>query len=192
MALNVISIQINGNIIVPEYGIVLKGELTETLNSGYVIFYSDVKLDIDSFDCIKYTINGIETYQVVDVPVENEVGFDNGIASQWEYILTTMSESKLLERITCPASAVTQSKIGTERHSIYYYIQKYTNLYAPKIKVGNNTSFNYQNKWSIAPRVATKFDTTCDEMMWNNPTLRDIFNDLFSSKFCLPILNNHG
>lgn len=55
----------------------------------------------------------------------------------------------------------------------------------------NTEKYTFENKYSFANRVASKFNVECPELQWNMPTLREVFNDLMMINDCIVILNNN-
>lgn len=174
-------------------GFTIKDELNETLDSAIVQFntYGE-EADFECFDYAEiYDIeNRIETKRFLVDSYDDEIHSfgENFETDDHAYTTTFFSETKGLERITLPNYTVTQSN-GLQR-SVWWQIERVCSLYVPRIKVGtSNESYSYQRKYSLDPALQTRFNNiVCPEMQWNNPTLREVLNDLVSVDDCIIVV----
>lgn len=180
-------------------GFVLKDELNETLDSGLITFFSTYSLDdIEPFDNVNISETNnthlksnknilIDSYEE-DITCFGST-FENG---EYKYTMTLFSETKELERIVLPNCSTTQPINGGNAITVLGEIQRFVKLYGLKIKVGTVANFSYQPKYTLAAAVSTKFaGVKCPELQWNRPTLREVLNDLMSTKDCIVTLENN-
>lgn len=186
--------------ITPKDGFIIKDEFNETLDSGTIVFSTFTDIGKEPFDSVVVTGslnngNAITTIrQLIDSIDDTQLNFDYATPSH-DYIMTIFSETKNLERITLPSIKITQSKVVANRHSVAYYIKQYIELYCPQIRVaktGSNWGKNvYKYYYNIA-NINAKFDSIiCPEFQWNNPTLREVLNDLMLVADCICVLKNN-
>lgn len=165
------------------YYIVEGGQLSmsynEDLSSGTILLREDAVIDIEPFDEVKVG----NYYFCIDTFNEREVRNRNGNKT-YEYEITLMSQTKLLENKILPSLSITPLKSGTKR-SIKYYLQLYLDLYGQKIRTYNK----FENKFIYD--IGNKFDDVCPELQFNNPTLRECITKLMMVKNCIPIVKNN-
>lgn len=185
-----------------EDGYVIKDQLDETLDSGTINFISHSPIDIAPFDTIEISGalengNEIETKRLlIDTPV---IDTENPNQEDEINICTSslFSETKNLERITLPSLRITQSKDATQRHSVAWYIARYVQQYSPKIRIGSTSNpahenYSLVNKYVVDSIITQRFDgIECPEFQWNNPTLREVLNDLMMVDDCIVILKHN-
>lgn len=112
----------------------------------------------------------------------------------YKYKITLFSETKRLETITCPNLSITQPLNFSKKKSIYDYLVQYLELFNPKIKVSSTSSdyWYYDNKYTYAERVKTKFESIiAPDFSLNNPTFRDLLNQLMIVADCIPIVRDN-
>lgn len=181
-------------------GFTIKEEFNETLDSGTVQFaiYGQ-ELDKEPFDDV--TIFHSETnfitnkYLEVDSITDDIYSFADDLEdSDHFYTMSLFSETKELERITLPSCSVTQPLTGTKT-SVWTMISRFCGMYLPKIKVydGDSSSgWSYTSIFNIDSAVETKFDNVdCPEFQWDNPTLKEVLNDLMSTLDCIVVVKDH-
>ena len=180
--------QINNVLYTPRDGFVVKEEFNETLDSGLVMLTkSGLPLNIEPYDIIKLSGDSISTKTfLVDNFNEDKIAFTP--TEKYEYTINLFSETKVLERITLPNLSITQNITGQANRSIWFYFQHYVSFYGPKIKVRNpelatNPSafpkWLSVSKYAINNELLTRLQSIdCPEFQWNNPTLREVLNDL--------------
>ena len=176
----------------------IKDELNETLDSGTIQFtIYDGELHAVPFDNVviyddENRIN--KKYLKLDTYADEICSFNNTEFDKdtHEYTVTLFSETKDLERITLPNCSVTQSMIiGAKQKSVYDEIKRFYDLYVPMVRVydeNSTTKWSFKKEYVLDPEIKTKFENVvCPEFQWNNPTLREVFNDLMSTKDCLVV-----
>lgn len=119
----------------------------------------------------------------------------NLVENLYKYKITLMSETKRLEKIQCPNLSITQPLKFSKKKSIYQYLIQYLELFNPKIKIatrgGANTWF-YAPKYKLSPRLETKFSKViAPDFSLNNPTFRDLLNQLMIVGDCIPIVKDN-
>lgn len=176
-------------------GSVIKKCKNETLDSATIIIsqlYS--KLEIEPLDkVLLIDEKGIipNTYFVVDDYVETQINFK---IPTYQYNITLCSETKRLETIMLPNLKITQ--VWGNPRSVGYYLRQYLREYGRKIRVRVNiadTEFNqWASLWTFDNSVLTKYDAIqCPEMQWNQPTLREVLNDLMMVADCIPVIRDN-
>ena len=177
-------------------GSVYKKNYNETLDS-YIAKITNLseRIDIEPYDEVVLTdtntnsIFGVsKSYtMLVDTYHETMVSVNPKI---YDYEIYLFSKTKLLEGAICPNLAITPSRTDDKR-SIYFYISEYMRLYCPKKRVKVNGSIEYQSIIKVPSdgELAAKFADSAPELQWNTPNLREVLNDLFIIKDCIPIVN---
>ena len=177
-------------------GSVYKKNYNETLDS-YIAKITNLseRIDIEPYDEVVLTdtntnsVFGIsKSYtMLVDTYHETMVSVNPKI---YDYEIYLFSKTKLLEGAICPNLAITPSRTDDKR-SIYFYISEYMRLYCPKKRVKVNDSIEYQSIIKVPSdgELAAKFADSAPELQWNTPNLREVLNDLFIIKDCIPIVN---
>ena len=177
-------------------GSVYKKNYNETLDS-YIAKITNLskRIDIEPYDEVVLTdtntnsVFGIsKSYtMLVDTYHETMVSVNPKI---YDYEIYLFSKTKLLEGAICPNLAITPSRTDDKR-SIYFYISEYMRLYCPKKRVKVNGSIEYQSIIKVPSdgEFAAKFADSAPELQWNTPNLREVLNDLFIIKDCIPIVN---
>lgn len=180
-------------------GFSIKEELNETLDSGIVQFttYHSEGLDAVSFDSaeIYEEYDNISKKTLLVDSIDDEIfSFGSDINNcDHSYTVSIFSDTKTLERITLPNCSVTQPLSGTKK-TVYDEIYRFCELYLPKIKVydSNETlGYKYIGEFLIDGRVLTRFvNIECPEFQWNEPTLREVLNDLMSTDDCIVVVKD--
>ena len=177
-------------------GSVYKKNYNETLDS-YIVKITNLseRIDIEPYDEVVLTdtntnsvFGAAQSYtMLVDTYHETMVSVNPKI---YDYEIYLFSKTKLLEGAICPNLAITPSRTGDKR-SIYFYIAEYMRLYCPKKRVKVNGSIEYQSIIKVPSdgEFAAKFADSAPELQWNTPNLREVLNDLFIIKDCIPIVN---
>lgn len=178
-------------------GSVYKKNYNETLDS-YIAKITNLseKIDIEPYDEVILTDSNINSVfgtsksysMLVDRYNETMVSVNPKI---YDYEIHLFSKTKLLEGAICPNLSITPKRTG-EKLSIYFYIDEYMRLYCPKKRVLVNGSIEYQSiiKMPSNAEFKAKFADSAPELQWNIPNLREVLNDLFIIKDCLPIVND--
>lgn len=175
-------------------GSVIKKCKNETLDSATIIvsqLYS--KLEIEPLDkVLLIDENGImpNTYFLVDDYVETQINFK---IPTYQYNITLCSETKCLETIMLPNLKITQ--VWGNPRSVGYYLRQYLKEYGRKVRIqiGGVASTNqWTSLWTFDNSVLTKYDAIqCPEMQWNQPTLREVLNDLMMVADCIPVVRDN-
>lgn len=175
-------------------GSVIKKCKNETLDSATIIvsqLYS--KLEIEPLDkVLLIDENGImpNTYFLVDDYVETQINFK---IPTYQYNITLCSETKRLETIMLPNLKITQ--VWGNPRSVGYYLRQYLREYGRKVRIqiGGVASTNqWTSLWTFDNSVLTKYDAIqCPEMQWNQPTLREVLNDLMMVADCIPVVRDN-
>lgn len=171
-------------------GFIIKDELNETLDSGVVVFETNQTLNIDSFDSVLIKGDTISTkHQLIDNFIDNQTQFEP--SERHEYTLNLFSETKALERITLPSLSITKSKIEGQVKSVYDYIERYCATYLPKIKILVDGAWQYAPKYKLDNALKTRFTMECPEFSWNDPTLKEVLDDLLMVDDCISIVKDN-
>lgn len=173
-------------------GSVIKECKNETLDSATIIvsqLYN--KLEIEPLDKVLLsdeTDTLLEKYMVVDDVVETQINFK---IPTYQYSITLCSETKLLETILLPNLKITQ--VWGNPRSVGYYLRQYLKEYGRKIRIENESGETlFIDLWEFDNALLQKYDAIeCPEMQWNQPTLREVLNDLMMVADCIPLLKNN-
>ena len=113
----------------------------------------------------------------------------------YTYNIRLFSETKYLERILLPNISITQPLKKAKKKSVWEYLNQYVNFYSPKIKYVSNNEYNLyqeQQKYTLDPKLEEIFGNTyAPDFSLNNPSLRDILNQLMISKDCIPYVKDN-
>ena len=174
----------------------IKDELNETLDSATIQFNTyGQEANFESFDIAQIydDEDKISKKHLLVDSFDDEIhSFGSSFESDDHlYTVSLFSETKELERITLPNCSVTQPKSGTKK-SVYDEIYRFWSLYAPIIKTYDSSETNrysYEKKLKLDPYIYRRFSAIdCPEFQWNNPTLREVLNDLFSTDDCIVVV----
>lgn len=113
------------------------------------------------------------------------------IVGTHQYQINLFSETKALERYTLPNLAISKR---TPARSVWYYLDNYCNCYLNGVRTLNDslTGLSIKPRFSLDPILQEKFsDIDCPEFQWNNPTLREVLNDLMMTKDCIPVVKDN-
>ena len=164
----------------------------ETLDSGTIILAQlKKKIQIEPYDVViiystedsKCKIK--QRRMCVDTYTCTQTSLDPAI---YKYEISLFSETKLLEGVLLPSLSITK-RPGTM--NVYGYINQYLNEYGPKTYI-NPSNLTGTAKFTLSSRISSKFGSPqCPEMQWNEPTLREVLNDLMMVKDCIPIVKNN-
>ena len=112
--------------------------------------------------------------------------------TKYKYKIELFSETKKLETIQLPNICITQPLDITKKRSVYDYIKQYVDLYGTKIKrtKGNNLWY-YDNKYVLDSDLESIFGNVyCPDFSLNNPSLRDVLNQLMLVKDRIVVVIN--
>lgn len=170
-------------------GAVFTENYNETLDSGTIILpHLSAEIEIEPYDIVVvFSTNNkmAQKRMCVDTYVCTQTSLDPAI---YKYEISLFSETKLLEGILLPSVSITSLKTGSR--SIYHYLVSFLDQYCPKT-MSNDTDGPYNNKFSFASRVASKFTDDVPEFQWNEPNLREVLTDLMMVKNCIPVIHNN-
>lgn len=177
-------------------GSVFKEELNETLDSGSIII-SNVepsrKLELEPYQYVYVydTESNFEKYFLVDNFIENYVNLDT---PYYEYTISLMSETKLLEKIQLPNRTI-RNPLNAPQLKVNELIGQFCKLYIPSVKYFNKNSntWSYQQiiDYQSVIDVNSIFNVDCPDMEFNHPTLRQVLTSLMQVVGCLPRIVNH-
>lgn len=189
-------------------GLTISEEYNETLDSGAIILthvnqivdlkpYDDVWI-YDGPDYITAKGNGkFHRHFLVDNYSEKILNLEEGI---YEYTIELFSETKLLEKIICPSTCVTEPLDIKDKHDIVWYLKKYIELYSPEIKrAKEDGTWEYQKKYSLSENLVGNEDGTVvgkvqgkypQDFQLTNPTLREILTQLLLTQDLIPIVKD--
>lgn len=178
-------------------GFILRKQYNENLDSGTVSFTSYGKpIDIEPFDGVDIydTENKITPkHMLVDSGDEEIFSYGDGIDNSDRFnTVLLFSQTKELERITLPNCSVTQPMVGKKK-SVYDEFTRFCNLYLRKIKVYDSENrYKYVNEYLIDSALRERFSPIeCPEFQWNEPTLREVLNDLLSTDDCIAVIREN-
>ncbi len=116
----------------------------------------------------------------------------NPIDNSYKYIIELCSETKKLETIQLPNISITQPLEISAKRSVYDYIEQYLNLYNPQVKVAiSNNSWIYQDKYTLDSSLVDIYsDVYSPDFSLDNPSLKDVFSQLFLVKDRIPYVRD--
>lgn len=177
-------------------GSVFKEELNETLDSGSIIISNvepNRKLELEPYQYVYIydTEINFEKYFLVDNFIENYVNLDT---PYYEYTISLMSETKLLEKIQLPNRTI-RNPLDAPQLKVNELIGQFCKLYIPSVKYFNKNSntWSYQQiiDYQSVIDVNSIFNVDCPDMEFNHPTLRQVLTSLMQVVGCLPRIVNH-
>lgn len=132
-------------------------------------------------DTNKEWVNGIITQTIVNTYSNGQIIFELG---------DTRNVNTIIPGVIAYDVTVNVNTYGEP--SVWLFIQRYCELYLPRIHVRNASNvLEYLSRYKIASRVESKFNSIkCPEFQWNEPTLREVLTDLMSTANCIPIINS--
>lgn len=200
-------------------GLTISEEYNETLDSGAIILtHVNQIVDLKPYDDVwiyekpEKSIKGQFDYVTVKNEEKNDpthrkrfyrhflvdnysekiLNLEGGI---YEYTIELFSETKLLEKIICPSTCVTEPLDIADKHDIEWYLDKYIDLYSPEIKrKRTDISGNYwvyDKKYKIAESLREKVRGKYpQDFQLTNPTLREILTQLLLTQDLIPIVKD--
>lgn len=116
----------------------------------------------------------------------------NPVGNAYKYVIELCSETKKLETIQLPNVSITQPLDVASRRSVYDYIEQYLNLYNPTIKVATSeNTWGYQGKYTLDTTLKDIYGKTyCPDFSLDNPSLRDVYAQLFLTKDRIPYVKD--
>ena len=170
-------------------GAVFTENYNETLDSGTILLQQlSSEINIEPFDLVEISSynNGLsmETrYLCVDTYNKSKTSLNPPI---YKYEITLFSPTKLLEGMLCPNLTITKA-VGITR-SVGDYIKQYMDLYCQKTDSDLSNGGAINNLISVSNDLLSYFNMECPEMQWNEPTLREVLNDLMMVNDCIPVV----
>lgn len=160
-----------------EEGSVFNEELNETLDSASVIIkgVEATPLDLQPLDEVVFIVRD-ETNSIIFKKTMLINSYQESISRQinpvvYNYSITLVSETKKLEGIVCPNLVITNDS----KLSIYHFIIIYNKMYGG---------------FKLSSEDFKDFLGVCPNMQWNEPTLRELLNDLCLVKDHIITLQN--
>jgi hypothetical protein len=175
-------------------GAIFRDEYNEVLDSGtIVIVQRTTPIVISPFDVIVVSGDNFTTRRlVVDNVTERIISFD---PQTFDYQINLFSETKLLENYLCPNLSITQPVDKSKTKSVGFYLEKYLEMYGPKIRIKNPIDVNswiWASRFSFTSATLTLFNgIDCPELQWNTPTLREVLTDLMMVADRIPTLGTN-
>lgn len=110
----------------------------------------------------------------------------------YNYQIDLFSETKKLEKVIVPNISITRN--FKEPKSCWFYLEQYIRLFSPKFKMVINeetSEWIYEQKYRLDESLKEVFDgTSCPEMSWSNPSLRDVLSQIMIVKDRIPYVEN--
>lgn len=168
-------------------GGIINETYNETLDSG-TLFVSNLasEIEIEPYDLVLITDEDgrfNNKYMCVDNYTKTQTSI---VPEIFSYEINLFSETKLLENYICPNLSIT---VNDTNKSIFYYLNIYNGMFGKKVYTEQRREIGAM-AWTFSQRCIDKFSAiTCPEKQWNNPTLREVFNDLMIIADCIPVLH---
>ena len=110
----------------------------------------------------------------------------------YKYKIELFSETKKLETIQLPNVSITQPLNIAKKKSVYEYMQQFVEMYNVKVKRSKGDGlWYYDNKYVLDTNLADVFgDVYCPDFSLNNPSLRDLLNQLCLVKDRIVVVND--
>lgn len=114
----------------------------------------------------------------------------NPVGNLYKYKIELMSEIKKWETIALPNISITQPLNQSKKKSVYQYLQQFLSLYGTKIKrIKSDDEWYYDDKYVLDDSLEEIFGSVyCPDFTLTNPSLRELFNQLFLVKDCIPYI----
>lgn len=171
-----------------------------------IYFYSDGTMYIGNYNDYFYSCYIDEFMFLMPKPYEtmpklykhllvDTITFDrlNPTQNVWKFKMQLFSETKGLEVIPLPNISITQPLDATKKKSITEYLEMYLEMYNPQVKYAvSETQWIYRPKYVLSDEVKEIFaDTYCPDLSLNNPSLRELLNQLFLVKDRIPYVKDN-
>ena len=168
-------------------GFTLSDKKNEYLDSGNIILNHVEEFDIEPFnDVIIYDKDdaSFKKHFLVDKYEKSRLALTENC---YKYKIALMSETKGLEKIQLPNVSITQPLNISLKKSVYQYMLEFVERYNIKIKVGGDTSWEYQNKYTLDSSLNDIFSNVyAPDFSLNNPNLKDVLTQLMLTKDRIP------
>lgn len=173
-------------------------EFSETLDSFSIVLdnvQSEDRLELEPYAFVRVknvsTDGGkypLDIEMLVDDYTETETNISQHI---YRYVISLMSETKLLEKWQCPNLTISHS-VKNGQKTILAYLQQYCELYVPKVKMYDEST----QTWKYSPifeldgssEFCAKFGSApCADMAMQAPTFRQLLTNLMLQVNCIPL-----
>lgn len=180
-------------------GFTINEELNETLDSGTFQFITSGKVEnIEPFDSITFESIIVPHFerkkQLIDSYTAQIDCFGADLEhSDFSYLVNIFSETKLLERITCPNLKNTKRENGTNL-TVFDVLMRVCSAYLPRSYYYDAQSSVYKTMkpiFKFDSALRDKLNAPCPEFSWNSPTLKEVLMDLFSVVDCIPVIKEN-
>lgn len=171
----------------------------EELDSAKIIITHIPKANrLTNLKCYEYVYiydldSGFNRYFLVDNYVEN---IQNVYELYYEYTISLMSETKMLEKIQLPNRVITHSLVSGQK-TVREILYEFCSLYIPKIKFTDDREtwqykyiFDFSALADATSDIYSKFDILCPDMSFSQPTLKKAITQLMEVVGCIPIITN--
>lgn len=171
----------------------------EELDSAKIIITHIPKANrLTNLKCYEYVYiydldSGFNRYFLVDNYVEN---IQNVYELYYEYTISLMSETKMLEKIQLPNRVITHSLVSGQK-TVREILYEFCSLYIPKIKFTDDKEtwqykyiFDFSALIDATSDIYSKFDILCPDMSFSQPTLKKAITQLMEVVGCIPIITN--
>ena len=167
-------------------GAVFIDNYNETLDSGTIVLpHLTSKIEIEPYDVVVITGDNAWKRLCVDSFTCTQTSLDPEI---YKYEISLFSETKMLEGIVLPNLKITKVEGIRPTRKVYDYLSQYVRQYSPKVYVNGS----YMDKFYLGDTMNRFAYIECPEMQWNQPTLREVLNDLTMVDDCIVILRNNA
>lgn len=172
-------------------------EFSETLDSMSIVLdnvQSEDRLELEPYmfvrvknvseDSGKFAF---DEEMLVDDYTETETNISQHI---YRYVISLMSETKLLEKWQCPNLTISHS-IKSGKKTIYEYLAQYCELYVPKVKMsldGQTWAYSPIFELDTSDDFKNKFSAPCADMAMQAPTFRQLLTNLMLQSNCIPVV----
>lgn len=185
------------NFEIAKYGVATYYVLTRNSDDDYIFDYgTNFGYETASFEFFTFRSNmpsvempSFYRHLLVDTFTEERL---NPIENLFKYKISLFSETKRLERVQLPNISITQPLNISKRRSVADYITKFVREYTPTIKIATSSdTWMYSNKYEVDSSINTIFGNVyCPNFSLDNPSLRDLLNQLFLVKDCIPYVKD--
>jgi len=186
-------------------GIVFIDNLSEELDSMTVVLHAISKTNFEPFDKVvikndnftdlnyinpdDWTSTTTDKYMLIDNIIENIVSFNNSQNNNilYDYTITLMSYTKLLERTVLPDISITKRASGTQL-TCWEEIIRLLIDYSPKrlFNINNEKDFRRMLYTYVGePNSQLLRTTPCPEFQMSKPTLREAIDKVMSACYSI-------
>lgn len=157
---------------------------SESLDTWKLVFKHQGKIDIRPYDFVSVFLDGKKEAEML-VDTTQEKMMRNSGEVFYDYTVSLMSETKLLEKIQLPNRSFTHA-VGGNPRDMYAVIQDLMG-YVPKLR----TDGDPVPLVSLTDSVRAKFSgVSCKDLSMSHPTLRQALTAVMSQAGCIPLVTN--